>query len=89
MLFLMSLCLLVYNLGQRERRSSLKRIKIGIKNQLGKLTISPTLRWVFQCFQGIHLLTLNGVSQIINLTSERHFILNCLPSSCQKYYLLS
>ncbi len=89
MLFLMSLCLLVYNLGQRELRSSLKRIKIGIKNQLGKLTISPTLRWVFQCFQGIHLLILNGVSQIINFTSERHFILNCLPPSCQKYYLLS
>jgi transposase len=89
MLFLMSLCLLVYNLGQKELRNTLKRIKIGIKNQLGKLTISPTLRWVFQCFQGIHLLTLNGVSQVINLTSERHFILNCLPSSCQKYYLLS
>ncbi|MCC5606988.1 IS1634 family transposase, partial [Nostoc sp. CHAB 5834] len=89
MLFLMSLCLLVYNLGQRELRNSLKRIKIGIKNQLGKLTTNPTLRWVFQCFQGIHLLTLNRVNQIINLTTERHFILNCLPSSCQKYYLLS
>ncbi|BAZ68798.1 transposase (plasmid) [Fischerella sp. NIES-4106] len=89
MLFLMSLCLLVYNLGQRELRNSLKRIKIGIKNQLGKLTTNPTLRWVFQCFQGIHLLTLNGVNQIINLTTERHFTLNCLPSSCQKYYLLS
>jgi len=89
MLFLMSLCLLVYNLGQRELRNSLKRIKIGIKNQLGKLTISPTLRWVFQCFQGIHLLTLNGINQIVNLTLERSFILNCLPSSCLKYYLLS
>lgn len=89
MLFLMSLCLLVYNLGQRELRNSLKRIKIGIKNQLGKLTLSPTLRWVFQCFQGIHLLTLNSVNQIVNLTAERNFILNCLPSSCQKYYLLS
>ncbi len=89
MLFLMSLCLLVYNLGQRELRNSLKRIKIGIKNQLGKLTLSPTLRWVFQCFQGIHILTLDGINQIVNLTSERHFILNCLPSSCQKYYLFS
>ena len=104
MLFLMSLCLLVYNLGQRELRNSLKRIKIGIKNQLGKLTLSPTLRWVFQsqcvgrvsrleatgeCFQGIHILTLNSVNQIVNLTTERQFILNCLPSSCQKYYLLS
>ncbi len=89
MLFLMSLCLLVYNLGQRELRNTLKRVKIGIKNQLGKLTICPTLRWVFQCFQGIHLLTLNGINQIVNLTSERHFILSYLPSSCQKYYLLS
>lgn len=89
MLFLMSLCLLVYNLGQRELRNSLKRIKIGIKNQLGKLTLSPTLRWVFQCFQGIHLLTFSGVNQIVNLTAERQFILSCLPSSCQKYYLIS
>jgi len=89
MLFLMSLCLLVYNLGQRQLRNSLKRAKIGIRNQLEKLTLTPTLRWVFQCFQGIHLLTLNGVHQIVNLTSERHFILSNLPSSCQRYYLLS
>lgn len=43
MLFLMSLCLLVYNLGQRELRNSLKRAKVAVKNQLGKLTSSPTL----------------------------------------------
>jgi hypothetical protein len=30
---------------------------------------------------------LNGVKQIVNLTEERRFILNFLPSSCQKYYL--
>jgi transposase len=89
MLFLMSLCLLVYNLGQRELRNSLKRANFGIKNQLGKLTLTPTLRWVFQCFQGTHILTLNGVHQIVNLTEDRKFILNNLPSSCRKYYLLS
>ena len=89
MLFLMSLCLLVYNLGQRELRNSLKRLKIEVKNQVHKLTSSPTLRWIFQCFQGIHLVTLNEVKQIVNLTEERRFILNFLPSSCQKYYLSS
>lgn len=89
MLFLMSLCLLVYNLGQRELRNSLRRAKVGVKNQLGKLTSRPTLRWIFQCFQGIHLLTLDGVEQIVNLTESRHYILNFLPSSCQKYYLIS
>jgi len=86
-LFLMSLCLLVYNLGQRELRNSLKRAKTGVKSQIGKLTDHPTLRWIFQCFQGIHLLILNGIQQVINLKKERSFILDLLPSSCQKYYL--
>ncbi len=87
MLFLMSLCLLVYNLGQRELRNSLKRVKIGIRNQVGKSTMSPTLRWIFQGFQGIHYVILNGVKQIVNLTEERRFILSLLPASCQRYYL--
>lgn len=83
----MSLCLLVYNLGQRELRNNLKRAKGGIKNQLGKLTNNPTLRWIFQCFQGIHVVTLNEVKQITNLTEERNLILKFFPSVCQKYYL--
>ncbi|TRU83117.1 MAG: IS1634 family transposase, partial [Microcystis novacekii Mn_MB_F_20050700_S1D] len=59
------------------------------KNPLGKLTINPPLRWIFQCFQCIHILSLDGVKQIVNLTEERHFIWEFLPSCCQKYYLFS
>ena len=87
MLFLMSLCLLIYNLGQRELRNCLKRVKKGTKNQVKKVTLRPTLRWIFQCFQGIHYVILNGVKQIVNLTEERRFILSLLPASCQRYYL--
>ncbi len=87
MLFLMSFCLLVYNLGQRELRNCLKRVKVGVKNQVGKLTLRPTLRWIFQSFQGIHYIILNEVKQIVNLTEERRFILSLLPASCQRYYL--
>ena len=87
MLFLMSLCLLIYNLGQRELRNCLKRVKKGINNQVGKVTLRPTLRWIFQCFQGIHYVILNGVKQIVNLTEKRRFILSLLPASCQRYYL--
>ncbi|EAM47508.1 conserved hypothetical protein, partial [Crocosphaera watsonii WH 8501] len=87
MLFLMSLCLLIYNFGQRELRNCLKRVKKGINNQVGKVTLRPTLRWIFQCFQGIHYVILNGVKQIVNLTEERRFILSLLPASCQRYYL--
>ena len=74
MLFLMSLSLFIYHAGQRQQRNSLKRIQPEIKNQLGKLTMNPRLIWVFQCFQGIHLLTLDGVNQIVNLTSSRYFL---------------
>lgn len=85
---LMGLCLLVYTLAQRQLRTALSASKSGIKNQLGKLTNRPTLRWIFQCFQSIHLLIVNGVKQISNLTDERLWILNFFPDACRRYYLL-
>jgi transposase len=85
---LMGLCLLVYTLAQRQLRQALQQSKSGIKNQLGKLTERPTLRWVFQCFQAVHLLILNGGKQISNLTDERFWILRFLPNACRRYYLL-
>ena len=60
-----------------------------VKNQLGQLTERPTLRWIFQCFQGIHLVKLKGIKQIANLTNERQFTLIFFPLSCRKYYILS
>ena len=88
MMMLMALCLLVYNLGQRQLRIALKTQKATVKNQLNKPTESPTLRWIFQCFQGIHILITQGVYRILNLTNEHCRILQFLPNSCQKYYLL-
>lgn len=89
MAMLMGLCLLVYSLGQREVRRVLKEKKTGIKNQLGKLTERPTLRWIFQCFQGIHLVITQGTKQIVNITNERELIFSFFPISCQNYYILS
>ena len=83
----MSLCLLVYNLGQRELRKTLKTSNSKVRNQLGKLTNTPTLRWIFQCFQVVHFLIINQSPKMVNLTEERNLILEFLPSSCQKYYL--
>ena len=89
MAMFMGLCLLVYSLGQREVRRLLEERKTGIKNQLGKLTERPTLRWIFQCFQGIHLVINQGIKQIVNLTNERKLILSFFPISCHNYYILS
>ncbi|MEH1868497.1 MAG: IS1634 family transposase [Nostoc sp.] len=85
---IMGLCLLVYTLGQRQLRGILLAQNQEIKNQLGKPTDRPTLRWIFQCFQGIHLLIVNSVSQISNLSDERLWILQFFPSTCRRYYLL-
>ena len=84
----MGLCLLVYTLAQRALRQALGRAKQTIKNQLGQPTATPTMRWVFQCFQSIHLVILDGVEQIVNLTQEHQGILQFLGAPCQKYYLL-
>ena len=46
--------LLVYILAKGELKNTLKIISNILKNQLGKLTNTPTLRWIFQWFQGIH-----------------------------------
>ena len=89
MAMLMGLCLLVYSIGQRQIRQGLQTAKTGIKNQLGKLTQRPTLRWIFQCFQGIHLVNFQGIKQISNLSNERQFTLKFFSESIQKYYILS
>ena len=88
MAMLMGLCLLVYTIGQRQLRAALKQCNTGIKNQLGKLTNTPTLRWIFQCFQGIHYVKLNGEEEVVNLTDDRWWILSFFPDACQSYYLL-
>ncbi len=75
--------------GQRELRRRLKEAKSGLKNQLGKLTEKPTLRWIFQCFQGIHLLVQSGKKQVVNLTEEKQIILSFFSLSVQNYYILS
>ncbi len=86
---LMGLCLMVYSLGQREVRRQLNKAQTAIPNQLGQLTNRPTLRWIFQCFQGIHLFVHQGIKQVVNLTTERQLTLKFFPKSSQQYYLLS
>jgi transposase len=86
--FIMGLCLLVYSLGQRTLRSCLVQAGETLNNQLGQPTGRPTLRWVFQCFQDVHLLLVAGVKQIANLTPERVGILRFFGSCCGRYYLL-
>jgi transposase len=84
----MGLCLLVYNLAQRKLREELVKFDDGIRNQVKKITNKPTMRWVFQRFQAVHLVIINGQKQMSNLTEERAKIVRYLGKSCSKYYLI-
>jgi transposase len=85
---IMGLCLLVYSIGQRQLRSSLAEAIETIPNQRGKPTERPTLRWVLQCFQSVHLVWVEGRKWSIKLNDSQKHILRFLGSACQKYYFL-
>jgi len=87
---IMCLCLLVYTLTQRYLRQKLEEFGSSVPNQLGKPTRTPTMRWVFQIFEGVHLLikrTQDGIQEIIlNINTVRRHILQVLGPPFQKLY---
>ena len=85
---IMGLCLLVYNLAQRKLRKQLEIAQEGVRNQVKKSTNKPTIRWIFQMFQAVHLVRINGEKQVSNLTQERQEILQHLGKDCCQYYLM-
>ncbi len=55
----MTLALLVYSVSQRRLRNQLSIEEETLPNQINQPTSIPTLRWVFQCMEGIHRVLLN------------------------------
>jgi transposase len=86
---IMALTLLVYTLAERKLRTNLAAQQQTVLDQKQRPTATPTFRWILQKFQGIHLVTLQGIQQMTNLTAERELIIRLLgPPTC-RYYLLS
>ena len=86
---IMTLALMVYSLGQRQLRQALESTNSTLPNQKGKPTARPTLRWILQCFQSVHLVFVNGIKSSIKLTDRQNLILQFFSSSAHKYYFLS
>ena len=55
LMMVMTLCLLIYNLGQHRLRETLKAQNETLPNQLKKPVQNPTMRWVFQLMEGISI----------------------------------
>lgn len=92
LLMVMTLALLVYSIAQRRLRANLQAQNETLPNQIDQSTKRPSLRWVFQLFEGIHLITFlrkTGVKILVDRLSElRQKILRLLgPSICRIYQI--
>jgi transposase len=91
--FIMVLCLLVYRLAEHLLRSRLAATEQTVPNQVNKPTDRPTMRWIFQCFEGIDLLHIRAGfrehMQVLGLQPLHHKILLLLGSAYCKIYCFS
>jgi transposase len=55
LMMVMTLCLMIYNVGQYKLREQLKAHQTSLPNQLGKEVSNPTLKWIFQMMEGIDM----------------------------------
>ena len=89
LLMVMTLCLFVYACLERKVQNALKEDpgQPFFKDQKGKPTRTPSARWVFHCFVGIHLLTINETQKLIlNLNDSHRKLLNLLGKNYWIYY---
>jgi len=90
LLMVMGLSLLVYSLAERKLRLELARKNDSIPNQVGKPTKTPTMRRIFQLFQGIHvlLITEQGKTRqmVVNLKVIHRMVISLLGHEVEKCY---
>jgi transposase len=92
--FLMVLCLLVYRLAELRVRQRLAATQQTVPDQLRRPTARPTLRWLFQCFEGIdlhHLTVPDGtrITQVLRLSALHRQVLCLLGPAYENRYLIS
>ena len=90
---IMVLCLLVYRLAEYRLRARLAETEQTIPDQVHKPTARPTMRWVFQCFEGIELLHVQtattSLTIVLRLESVHRLILALLGPLYEKIYIPS
>ena len=91
--FLMVLCLLVYRFAEYRLRTRLAETEQTLPNQVNKPTATPTMRWIFQCLEGIDLLRISTAAGIISLVLHlqpfHERVLMLLGPPYLKFYKLS
>ncbi|MGA8164978.1 MAG: IS1634 family transposase [Waddliaceae bacterium] len=93
LMMIMTLTLLVYNVGQYLLRENLKKEETTLPNQLGKQIQNPTLRWIFQIMEGVGVVQFYDemLSQVVqelitNLDALRRKIITLFGETAMKLY---
>jgi transposase len=90
---IMVLCLLVYRLAEHRLRTRLAETEQTVPDQLNRPTARPTMRWIFQCFEGIELLHIHSASGmqslILRLQPVHRLVLALLGPPYEKIYKIS
>jgi transposase len=91
LIMVMGLALLIFALAERQLRLRLKQENVTIPSQTGKPTQTPTVRWVFQMFEGIDLLLILQDGQVVmrkvlNLSPDHLLIIRLLGKQIQNCY---
>jgi len=92
LMMVMTLCLLVYNIAQRQLRQALQAAEETLPNQLGKAVKNPTVRWIFQIMEGIGIVSFYGEGKellrqvITNLDELRKKIIGLFGDTAMRMY---
>jgi transposase len=91
--FVMVLCFLVYRLAEHLLRTQLAATEQTVPNQVNKPTNRPTMRWIFQGFEGIDLLHISIGSrwqtQVLGLQPLHQRVLRLLGPAFSQFYFFS
>jgi transposase len=93
LIMVMVLALLVYALAERKLRLRLEQEDQSVPDQVGKETKTPTMRWIFQLFEGIDLLIIYQDGdvidrQVLNLRPEHLTVIRLLGPPVEYCYLI-
>ena len=87
----MVLCLLVYRLAEHRLREQLAATGQTVPNQLKQPTDRPTMRWIFQCFEGVSVVVFQPPSgppqlDLAGLEPLHAQVAALLGAQCEKLY---
>jgi hypothetical protein len=89
----MVLCLLAYRLAEHRLRAQLAATGQTVPNQLKQATDRPTMRWMFQCFEGISLVAFTPPKgpphrELAGLERLHEQVVALLGTACKNLYKL-